>query len=812
MAASDDFKQLIRAGNVAEALQLAFTEAIELTITTRLTPDHASATANKGTVGPQIQTRIDVLAGTVTTDVSSDIFSHETYAALGTLHSDQVREGCQVIQDNLANLQMFLSTWLEAFGKSGQWPTTPVASVSPAPATIAEPGPLSEPPIMPETPATEPELGVALEAAAIAPPPVETVPPIAAPPLLDAEEATTIEAEPIVDSVEEETFIQSQEPELDVADLSLPTPPTEETEAAAVIAMDELFGEPQDLAVSAEAVAAAARELASAGADLGFDEETFVQEFSQEFSQEAAAPPSPVAPELEFSEETVIQAEEPSPPTLEPPTAEPPAPETVAEPWQVGMEPPTADEPPAADMIPDPDFFAETADLVDDSWLQELGIVEPESQPSAEPEAAFRLEPEPAIVEPGTEPEGEPLATSFETGLETGLEMGSLGLESEALAVPEGIAEVSPEVSPEVSLDLGLESEPAVAPESGVEAELEAGLASAWEVEREPQTPIEPETDWRLMSDMAATAGAGFETTISRPETSPELATDALVDALLQADEAALSPEPSELEPIPTAPPPPESAEPDWDELSAFADTEAQPDPWEAVEAAATPDWLAEVETPTSPLATSELLEEFDPSLFADESEQSGEDLGAIDLASPAADAFLDPFKEETPATTPIAPPAAASSSGDRDLGADATFAEFDATLFPDETDMATVAPDGDIEGWTEAEVSGEIEEKRAISEPADVPAVEADLSGLFSDTAMAEAEIEDFMPTAMSEAESAPAPDHYDPLAALFDESASEDFANLLEVPDALEGEDPLAAFDVDPFAGDLDDAEEPT
>ncbi len=734
MAASDDFKQLIRAGNVAEALQLAFAEAIELTITTRLTPDDA---VDATSPIPQIQTRIDLLAGTVTTDVSPDVCTHENYAALGPIHSDQVREGCQVIQDNLANLQSFLSTWIDVFGKSGNLPTTTsMAGIAPPTTTIVEPTPVAETPTPPSVIA--PEVAAALSAAAITPalietPLPETPQPVVPVSLIDAGEATTIEAGP---SFEEETFIQSQEPAIELADLSLPTPPTEATEAAAAIAMDELFGEsqalPPELAVSQEAVEAAARELASVGADLGFDEETFVQALEPPAGPELA----PESPEFEISDETFIQdLEAPEPSSvpelealpLETPELETPDTEAFAEPWETIPE---ASEP---EVTPD-EMWADAADMVDDSWLQELGIAE--TEPAAEPEADFGLEAEPIL-----EPEA----------------------------------------------DFGLEAEPI----------------------------LEPEADFGLE---AATG-------------SPEMATDALVDALLQADlEAELS------TPEPTAPVPPAAAETDfddlswmtaasdrateermdldlepangesdWDELSAFADTAQPSDPWEAVEAVATPDWLTEEETPAaSPtLETPEILEEFDPSLFADEVGSTLENTG---IATPVADAFLGAFNEDELAAAPIAPEADVEIPDTAlSLDTEAAFAEFDAALFPDETGTEAAMSDLDLGGLGEP------------TDTAEIPTTADPLAGLFSDTGLSTAEltaeIEDFMPTAVPEAEATASPtDAYDPLAALFDESGAEDFANILDVPEGLEGEDPLAAFDVDPFADEFSDAEEPT
>lgn len=760
MAASDDFKQLIRAGNVAEALQLAFTEAIELTITTRLTPANGlDATSPL----PQIQTRIDLLAGTVTTDVSPDVCTHESYAALGPIHSDQVREGCQVIQDNLANLQNFLATWIDVFGKSGNLPTTtPTGGTAPAPAAISEPIPVAEPPAAPAT--LPPEVAADLGAVAIAPflsetPPPEPSPPVVPASLSETDEATTIESEL---GFEEETFIQSQEPGVDLTDLSLPTPPTEATEAAAAIAMDELFGEPQDLAVSQEAVEAAARELASAGADLGFDEETFVQALEPPTGPESA----PVSLDLGIGDETFIQdLESPAPPPVseleapaietlepEPPASEVPESDAFADTWSTEPE---VSEPEA---VPD-EMWAEAADMVDDSWLEELEGPEPEPTPEPEADLGFAFEAEPT-----------PESTA---------DLGDLGFEAEpALAS---------------TPDLGFEAEPA--PESEADFDLEA-----------------------------ATGG-------------PEMATDALVDALLQADLEAGLPTPEPTAPVPPAPAEPdfedlswataapdqaaamdvdldrasESEESDWDELSAFADTDQSSDPWEAVEAAAIPDWLTEEETPAPPTPAvpepeaPEILEDFDPNLFADE---AGGTLETAGSTTPIEDAFLSAFHEEELAAAAIAPEAEVETLDTvSSLDSEAAFAEFDAVLFPDDREAEAAMPDLDL---------GTLEELAEPTDTAEVPAADP-LAGLFSDadpsTAELAAEMEDFMPTAIPDAAAeAPPTAGYDPLAALFDESGSEDFANILNVPEELEGEDPLAAFDVDPFADEFNNTEEPT
>ncbi|WP_448570799.1 hypothetical protein, partial [Trichothermofontia sp.] len=547
----------------------------------------------------------------------------------------------------------------------------------------------------------------------------ETPPPVAPVSLIDAGEATTIEAGP---SFEEETFIQSQEPAVELVDLSLPTPPTEETEAAAAIAMDELFGESQslsqELAVSQEAVEAAARELASVGADLGFDEETFVQALEPPVGPELV----PAAPEFEISDETFIQdLEAPEPPSvpelealpLETPELETPETGALAEPWETVPE---ASEP---EVTPD-EMWADAADMVDDSWLQELGIAE--TEPAAEPEADFGLEAAPTL-----EPEAD------------------FGLEA---------ATGSPEMATDALVDALLQ------------ADLEAELPPP-----EPAAPVPP-----------AAAEPDFDD-LSWATAAPDRATEERLELDLE----------------------PASGESDWDELSAFADTAQPSDPWEAVEATAPPDWLTEEETPAMPptLETPEILEEFDPSLFADEVGSTPETAGMV---TPAEDAFLGAFNEDELAAAPIALeadgeiPDTASS-----LDTEAAFAEFEAALFPDETGTEAAMPDLELGGLEEP------------TDTAEMPTTADPLAGLFSDTGLSTAEltaeIEDFMPTAVPEAEITASPtDAYDPLAALFDESESEDFAHILDVPEGLEGEDPLAAFDVDPFADEFSDAEEPT
>jgi hypothetical protein len=111
MAASDDFKEYLKAGKIADALTLALGEAIELEITTWVSSESATDASGSNTnagqalPGHRMRTRINIVDGDIENEVGSQFLGYGPYTDLKQFHLEQVQAGRQVLQHNIATLQ-----------------------------------------------------------------------------------------------------------------------------------------------------------------------------------------------------------------------------------------------------------------------------------------------------------------------------------------------------------------------------------------------------------------------------------------------------------------------------------------------------------------------------------------------------------------------------------------------------------------------------------------------------------------------------------------------------------------------------------
>lgn len=121
MAASDGFKQALRNGDIASALKLAISEAIELKVTTWVAsplPNGASPTETGQTqTGQRMQTRLNIIDGDINNEVGSAFLNNGPYKELRSFHLKQVQEGRDTIRQNLSNLQQLISLCAKALRK-----------------------------------------------------------------------------------------------------------------------------------------------------------------------------------------------------------------------------------------------------------------------------------------------------------------------------------------------------------------------------------------------------------------------------------------------------------------------------------------------------------------------------------------------------------------------------------------------------------------------------------------------------------------------------------------------------------------------
>ena len=105
MAASEEFKAKIKAGEIFEALTLAMSEAIELEITTWVGEEGDTNSPNGSEPGKRMQTRINLVEGKMENEVGSEFIGNGPYQELQEFHQTQVKQGRQMILDNLESLQ-----------------------------------------------------------------------------------------------------------------------------------------------------------------------------------------------------------------------------------------------------------------------------------------------------------------------------------------------------------------------------------------------------------------------------------------------------------------------------------------------------------------------------------------------------------------------------------------------------------------------------------------------------------------------------------------------------------------------------------
>lgn len=114
MALREDFKEKLKAGQVADAFTMVLSEAIELEITTWVCATDSQAKTSSSDSeqplpGQRLRTRINILEGEVENEVGSQFLGNSAYTELCQLHMQQVQNGRQTIEHNLESLQQIFT-------------------------------------------------------------------------------------------------------------------------------------------------------------------------------------------------------------------------------------------------------------------------------------------------------------------------------------------------------------------------------------------------------------------------------------------------------------------------------------------------------------------------------------------------------------------------------------------------------------------------------------------------------------------------------------------------------------------------------
>ncbi|MDJ1170681.1 hypothetical protein PMG71_14710 [Roseofilum sp. BLCC_M154] len=117
MAATDDFREAIKAGELLEALKTALSESIELEITTWISlPDPYNANPDdppEAQPGYRMHSRINIVDGEIDTEVGSHFVGKGPFTELRDFHINQIRSSRQIIKRNLNSIQKLFGLWAE---------------------------------------------------------------------------------------------------------------------------------------------------------------------------------------------------------------------------------------------------------------------------------------------------------------------------------------------------------------------------------------------------------------------------------------------------------------------------------------------------------------------------------------------------------------------------------------------------------------------------------------------------------------------------------------------------------------------------
>lgn len=104
MTPLEEFKEKIKAGEMFDALAIAMSESIELNITTWVASAEEQL-EETSQPGYRMRTRINLVDGEVDNEIGREFVSNPAYAELQKLHIEQVKQGREILLNNLASLQ-----------------------------------------------------------------------------------------------------------------------------------------------------------------------------------------------------------------------------------------------------------------------------------------------------------------------------------------------------------------------------------------------------------------------------------------------------------------------------------------------------------------------------------------------------------------------------------------------------------------------------------------------------------------------------------------------------------------------------------
>ncbi|MGV2830138.1 hypothetical protein [Myxosarcina sp. GI1(2024)] len=115
MTAIEQFRAKVKAGEIAEALTWAMSEAIELKVTTWVASSDRQSSLSESQPGYRWRTRIDIVNGEVENEVGTEFINNPAYSELQKLHLEQVGRGREILISNLETLQAMFAIFNDTF-------------------------------------------------------------------------------------------------------------------------------------------------------------------------------------------------------------------------------------------------------------------------------------------------------------------------------------------------------------------------------------------------------------------------------------------------------------------------------------------------------------------------------------------------------------------------------------------------------------------------------------------------------------------------------------------------------------------------
>lgn len=115
MTPLEEFRQKVEAGEIFAALAIAMSEAVELDVTTSITSDRNREESPQS--GCWMHTRINLIDGNIENEISREFANNSAYAHLQKLHLEQVKQGREIVLNNLASLQSMFAMLKETQSK-----------------------------------------------------------------------------------------------------------------------------------------------------------------------------------------------------------------------------------------------------------------------------------------------------------------------------------------------------------------------------------------------------------------------------------------------------------------------------------------------------------------------------------------------------------------------------------------------------------------------------------------------------------------------------------------------------------------------